>query len=220
MIFGPLSTTRYTIKGVDVDMVRLPPGRLMDGEKEHRKEVLVPQGFELCVTLVTQTLWQAVMESNPSKFKGKDQHRPVDQVSSDDIQAFLTRLEELGFTGFRLPTNAEWAWAARCGAPTRWPGGDRGKTVSVSDAERPAPVTSRKPSATGIFDLSGNLVELTSDPYQRINEPLDSALYRFRTSRGGGWSDFSDSTRTLLPHIWNKTERYDDAGLRLARTYT
>jgi hypothetical protein len=112
MTFGPIATTAYTANGVTFHMARLPPGRFMDGEDARRRELLVSRPFELGVTLVTQALWRAVMGSSPAQFKGED--RPVEQVSHDDVQAFLARLPGLGLTGFRLPTEAEWAWSARC----------------------------------------------------------------------------------------------------------
>ena len=77
--FGPLSTVRYTVGGVSFDMVRVPPGRFVDGEGRTRRELLVSRPFELGVTPVTQALWRAVMGSSPSTFRCDD--RPVEQVS-------------------------------------------------------------------------------------------------------------------------------------------
>jgi formylglycine-generating enzyme required for sulfatase activity len=107
--------------------------------------------------LVTQALWWAVMGGDPSMFRGED--LPVEQVSWDDVQEFLARLSGLGFPGFRLPTEAEWVWAARCGAPTRWAGADRSDPVAVADARQTAPVAGLSSSAAGVLDFSGGVFE-------------------------------------------------------------
>ena len=77
--FGPLSTVRYPVNGVDFDMVRVPPGRFVDGEGATRRELLVSRPFELGVAPVTQALWWAVVRGSPSRFHGDD--RPVEEVS-------------------------------------------------------------------------------------------------------------------------------------------
>ena len=159
--FGSLGTTRVSVAGVSFDMAKVPPGRFIDGEGLTRRELLVSRPFELGVTLVTQALWRAVMGSSPARFEAED--RPVEQVSRDDVQAFLARLPDLGLTGFRLPTEVEWAWAARCGAPARWSGADRAQSVAVVEASQTAPVAGLSSSAAGVFDLSGNLWEWQED---------------------------------------------------------
>jgi hypothetical protein len=188
--FGPLSTTRYTASGVSFDMARVPPGRFVDGEGAAKRALLVSRPFELGVTLVTQALWRAVTGKSPSKFRGDD--RPVEQVSWDDVQAFLGQLEALGFRDFRLPTEAEWAWAARCGASTLWAGADRVEPVAVVDRPRTAPVGGLLPSAAGVLDLSGNLWEWQQDWWSRppaagvdAEGPASGWL---RVYRGGSWN--------------------------------
>ena len=188
--FGPLSTTRTTVNGVSFDMVRVPPGRFVDGEGAAKRALLVSRPFELGVTLVTQALWRAVMDESPSHFRGDD--RPVEQVSWDDAQAFLGQLEALGFRGFRLPTEAEWAWAARCGMETRWAGADRDKSVAVTNRRSTAPVGGLLPSAAGVLDLSGNVWEwqqdLWLDPPAAGVDSEGPASGLYRVFRGGGWN--------------------------------
>ena len=77
--FGPLSNTRYAVNGVAFDMVRVPPGRFVDGEGWDKRALLVSRLFELGVTLVTQALWRAVTGMSPSHFRGDD--LPVEQAS-------------------------------------------------------------------------------------------------------------------------------------------
>ena len=222
MIFGPLSTTTYAINGVSFDMVRLPPGRFMDGEDSARRELLVSRPFELGLTPVTQALWQAVTGSSPAQFNGED--RPVEGVSHDDVQAFLARLPALGLTGFRLPTEAEWAWAARCGAPTRWAGADRSKPVAVAAARRTGLVAGLNPGPVGISDQSGNVYEWVADwdqgsPVPGI-DPRGPASGSNRVNRGGSWGDVPQYARVAIRNYNTPGIRYDILGFRLLRTAT
>jgi formylglycine-generating enzyme required for sulfatase activity len=220
MIFGPLSTTTYAINGASFDMVRLPPGRFVDGEGEARRELLVSRPFELGITPVTQSLWRAVTGSSPALFEGED--RPVEQVSYDDVQAFLARLPALGLTGFRLPTEAEWAWAARCGAPTRWAGADRSKPVAVAAARRTGLVAGLNPGPVGISDQSGNVYEWVADwdqgsPVPGI-DPRGPASGSFRVFRGGSWGIGPQGARVADRSSFSPGLRDDDLGVRLLRT--
>ena len=217
---GPLSTVRYTVNGVDFDMFRVPPGRFVDGEGLTRRELLVSRPFELGVTLVTQALWRAVMGSSPSRLQGED--RPAEQVSWDDAQQLMVALAKRGLLGFRLPTEAEWAWAARCGAPTRWAGAERAKAVAVVSSSQTAAVAGLSGSVAGAFDLSGNVWEWVSDWYGQaplagvdVQGPASGSV---RVFRGGGWIYVPQYARVayrsdLTPGI---RDRY--LGVRLLRT--
>jgi len=218
--FGPLSTTRTTVNGVSFDMVRVPPGRFVDGEGMEKRVLLVSRPFELGVTLVTQALWRAVTGASPSRFQGDD--RPVEQVSWDDAQAFLGQLEALGFRGFRLPTEAEWAWAARCGVATRWAGADRFKSVAVVDRQSTAPVGGLLPSAAGVLDLSGNVWEWQQDRWSDAPaagvDPEGPVSGSYRVRRGGGWSSDPQSARVALRGGRTPVRRDIILGVRLLRT--
>jgi formylglycine-generating enzyme required for sulfatase activity len=220
MTFGPFSTTTYAVNGVSFDMVRLPPGRFIDGEGPARRELLVSRPFQLGLTPVTQALWRAVTGSSPANFNGED--RPVEQVSHDDVQAFLARLPALGFTGFRLPTEAEWAWAARCGAPTRWAGADRVKPVTVADVSQTWLVAGLSPGLTGIFDQSGNVWEWVADWYQGSPapgvDPRGPASGSHHVIRGGGWADGLQYARVAFHYYRPPVIRSSGLGFRLLRT--
>jgi formylglycine-generating enzyme required for sulfatase activity len=198
----------------------VPPGRFVDGEGASKRTLLVSRPFEIGMTLVTQALWRVVTGASPSRFAGDD--RPVEQVSWDDAQAFLGQIESLGLSGFRLPTEVEWAWAARCGVVTRWAGADRAKSVAVVGRQSTAPVGGLRPSAAGILDLSGNVWEWQQDVW--LDPPtagVDSegpALGSFRVRRGGCW-DFGP----LFARVAGRGSsppgvRRDDLGVRLLRT--
>ena len=220
MTFGPLSTVTYTVNGVSFDMVRLPPGRFVGGEGPTKRELLVSRPFQLGLTPVTQALWRAVTGSSPANFNGED--RPVEQVSHDDVQAFLARLPALGFTGFRLPTEAEWAWAARCGAPTRWAGADRVKSVAVAGASQTGLVAGLSPGLAGTFDHSGNVWEWTADWYQDSPvagiDPRGSASGSRRADRGGSWNVVPQYARVAFRIGDPPGRRRVGLGLRLLRT--
>jgi formylglycine-generating enzyme required for sulfatase activity len=220
MIFGPLSTVTYTVNGDSFSMVRLPPGRFVDGEGPARRELLVSRPFELGLTPVTQALWRAVTGLSPARFRGED--RPVEQVSHDDVQAFLARLPALGLTGFRLPTEAEWAWASRCGASTRWAGADRVKPVAVVGASQTGLVAGLSPESAGIFDQSGNVWEWAADWHQGSPAPgIDSrgpASEVHRVVRGGCWVDVPLLARVANRYGGRPGSRFYDLGVRLLRT--
>jgi formylglycine-generating enzyme required for sulfatase activity len=218
--FGPLSTTRTTVNGVSFDMVRVPPGRFVDGEGASKRALLVSRPFEVGVTLVTQALWRAVMGTSPSRFEGAD--RPVEQVSWDDVQVFLGRLEALGFRGFRLPAEAEWAWAARCGASTLWAGADRVKSVAVVSQRSTASVGGLLPSAAGVLDLSGNVWEWQQDwwssPPAAGVDTEGPASGSNRVIRGGSWYDHPRNARVAYRYYVAPGSRYYYLGVRLLRT--
>jgi formylglycine-generating enzyme required for sulfatase activity len=207
------------VAGVSFDMVRVPPGRFIDGEGVTRRELLVSRPFELGVTLVTQALWRAVMGSEPSKFLGED--RPVEQVSWDDFQVFLARLSGLGFPGFRLPTEAEWVWAARCGVSTRWAGADRAQSVSVVGSRRTLPVAGSTSSASGAFDLSGNVQEWQKFGWAALSPGVDlegPVSGSSRVFRGGGWGIDPRGARVTYRLSGPPDFRGSSFGFRLFRT--
>jgi hypothetical protein len=218
--FGPLSTTRYAVNGVAFDTVRVPPGRFVDGEGAKKRELLVSRPFELGATLVTQALWRAVMSTSPSRFRDDD--RPVEQVSWDNAQVFLGRIEALGLRGFRLPTEAEWAWAARCGVPTRWAGADRDELVAVVNRQSTAPVGGLLTSAAGALDLSGNVWELQQGWWSDL--PAGSVDTEGPTSgsghasRGGSWISAPQVTGVAVRNSVDPDYRSINLGVRLLRT--
>ena len=221
--FGPLSTVRYTVNGVSFDMVRVPPGRFVDGEGETRRELLVSRPFEIGVAPVTQALWRAVMSSSPSKFRGED--RPVEMVSWDGAQQLMGALAGRGLPGFRLPTEAEWVWAARCGAPTRWTGADRAKVVAVVESRQTAPVASLSGAAVGALDLSGNVYEWAGDwsgGYGQVPpagvDVQGPASGSNRVRRGGSWDVGPQYARVALRNNDFPGRRGSFLGVRLLRT--
>jgi len=217
--FGPGSITRYRVHGVDFDTVRVPPGRFVDGEGASKRALLVSRPFELGVTPVTQALWRAVMGTSPSSFEGDD--RPVEQVSWNEVQQLMAALASRGFPGFRLPTEAEWAWAARCGVPTRWAGADRVGAVAVVDQHQTALVGGLLPSAVGALDLSGSLWEWQQDQWAEVPaggvDVQGPASGSFCVVRGGIWYYLPQGARVALRGNIALGDRYSHLGVRLLR---
>jgi formylglycine-generating enzyme required for sulfatase activity len=208
------------VNGVAFDMARVPPGRFVDGEGSGKRTLLVSRPFELGVTLVTQALWRAVMGKSPPFSRGDD--LPVEWASWEDAQSFLARLDVLGLHGFRLPTDVEWAWAARCGASTLWAGADRDKPVATVLQRGPEPVGGLLSSAAGAFDFSGNLWEWQQDAARsRPPAGVDAegpASGSHHVLRGGSWR--RDALRALvISRIFDfRVQRSNIYGFRLLRT--
>jgi formylglycine-generating enzyme required for sulfatase activity len=200
-----------------------------------RHLVRISQAFYLGKHEVTQRQWQAVMGENPSGFKYRDWgdlNLPVEMVSWEDVQAFIDKLNKKEGAGkYRLPTEAEWEYAARAGSTTRYWWGDevgrnRANCASCGsrwDDKQPAPVGSFPPNAFGLHDMAGNVEEWVQDCYHPNYEgaPADGGTWggdcSLRMKRGGAWrfrpSDARLANRTMI----SPRSRYDTLGFRLLR---
>ena len=186
-------------------------------------------------TEVTQELWEAVMGSNPSHFKGDK--NPVEMVSYNDCELFIYKLNTLlaaqlpAGRKFRLPSEAQWEFAARLGIAGRYlndkySGSDDIDKVAVyrgNSGKRTYPVKSKEPNLLGLYDMSGNVWEWCSDWFgdryyssspQANPEGPSSGSYRVR--RGGGWSSFALACRVTNRGNAAPSDRENDTGLRLA----
>ena len=167
-----------------------------DSEKPTHSVTL--SSYYICKYEVTQALWRAVMGSNPSYFKGDN--LPVESVSWNDCQTFINRLNSYTGRNFRLPTEAEWEFAARGGNYSRhykysgsnyisdvaWYGDDSG-----SSGNRTHPVGTKQTNELGLYDMSGNVWEWCSDWYGSYssysqNDPTGPNSGSERVMRGGG----------------------------------
>lgn len=179
-------------------------------------------------TLVTQALWQAVMGENPSEFKG-DINLPVERVSWDDCQVFIKKLNKKTGKKFRLPTEAQWEFAARGGKLGKenhhqFAGNNNISVVSwyYNNSERKIhPVKEKQPNELGLFDMSGNVCEYCKDWYGYYSsspstDPTGPRKGVQRVYRGGCWEDSSRKCRISLRASINQTERSNHLGLRLA----
>ena len=177
-------------------------------------------------TEVTQELWREVMGTNPSNFLGNLQ-RPVEQVSWNDCQTFIARLNELTGKNFRLLTEAEWEFAARGGnksqgykyagsntiANVAWYNGNASSTTH--------PVATKAPNELGLYDMSGNVSEWCQDWYGSYTsgektDPTGPTSGSSRVLRGGGWLYGATNCRVSYRYYNSPTFKYDGFGLRLA----
>lgn len=173
---------------------------------------------------VTQDLWQAVMGSNPSNFKGN--RRPVECVSWNDCQTFIAKLNSLTGKRFRLPTEAEWEFASRGGTMSRgykYSGSNTlGNVAWYTDnsGNTTHDVGTKSPNELGICDMSGNVYEWCSDwfgNYSSSSQSNPTGAYSGsnRVYRGGGWSNFARYCRLSDRINWAPDCWFDDLGLRL-----
>lgn len=148
-------------------------------------------------TEVTQALWKAVMGSNPSYFKGDN--LPVENVSYIDVKEFITKLNQKTGKKFRLPTEAEWEYAARGGKKSKgykYSGSDNIDDVawySENSDDKTHPVKTKRPNELGIYDMSGNVWEWCSDRYGGYSSnaqtnPQGPSSGSGRVFRGGSWN--------------------------------
>ncbi len=186
---------------------------------------------------VTQKQWQAVMGTNPSNWKREN--LPVEQVSWNDIQQFIAKLNESSGKTYRLPTEAEWEYAARGGKfgvdrrqlkgdQLMYSGSDSLDTVawyrSNSD-DKIHEVGIKQPNELGIYDMSGNVWEWCNDwfdehYYENSSQtnPQGPSSGTYRALRGGSWSSNVNLCRVAYRLRGNPNNRDDDNGFRLVRT--
>lgn len=175
---------------------------------------------------VTQALWKAVMGSNPSRFKGDN--LPVEQVSWDDCQTFLRKLNAMTGKNFRLPTEAEWEYAARGGNRSRgyqYSGSDVLSDVAWygdNSGSKTHPVGTKSPNELGIYDMSGNVWEWCQDWYGEYSSsaqtnPTGPSSGSSRVYRGGTWGQGDAwSCRVAKRCYFAPDCRFNILGLRLA----
>ena len=236
----------FTVNGVSFQMVAVEGGTFTMGvdsamveegyanldELPAHEVTLSP--YSIGQTEVTQELWYAVMGSNPSGFTG-DMNRPVEQVSWDDCQEFITRLNAITGKNFRLPTEAEWEYAARGGnksAGTEFAGGDNieevawyyGNSYEVGPASEDYGthvVGTKHANELGLYDMCGNVNEWCSDWYGAYNEeaqtdPAGPETGLRRVTRGGGWFSIGKDCRVTFRNYEAPGSRNYSLGFRLA----
>ena len=230
--------TTFTVKGVSFKMVAVDGGTFQMGEQiadEDERPVysVTLDNYYIGETEVTQELWQAVMGSNPSSFTGNSQ-RPVENVSWNDCRTFVNKLNNLlagqlpAGRRFRLPTEAEWEYAARGGNRSRgtqysgsssigdvaWYGDNSGSTTH--------PIKGKRPNELGLYDMSGNVWEWCFDSYKsypstvQTNPKVDDGSGSNRVLRGGSWINDAQGCRVAYRGSGNPDDRYHRGGLRLA----
>ncbi|RXK85137.1 TIR domain-containing protein [Chlorobaculum sp. 24CR] len=188
-----------------------------DDETQHNVKL---SDFAMCRYAVTQEEWQKVTGSNPSSFKGDN--LPVEQVSWDDCQAFIKKLnEKTGGGNYRLPTEAEWEYACRAGTTTPFNTGENlttdqanydgnypyGKNPKGEYREKTVPVDSFQPNGFRLYNMHGNVWEWCSDRYDEayyeecrkqgvVENPRGPETGSNRVLRGGSWYNYAGYCRS------------------------
>ena len=208
----------------------IPAGTFIMGAVDHAHEVTLTEPFQMGVHEVTQAQYEQVTGSNPSKFKGAD--NPVEQVTWDQAVEFCRKLSELpaekaAGNVYRLPTEAQWAYACRAGTTTKFSFGDDDSELgdyawyAENSAKKTHPVGSKLPNAWGLYDVHGSVWEWCQDwsdayPGGAVTDPTGPASGSSRAYRGGGWDDFAEIcgsvTRLGIPPSY----RLDSRGFRVS----
>jgi formylglycine-generating enzyme required for sulfatase activity len=184
--------------------------------------------FYLGKNEVTQGQWKRVMGGNPSNFKESDEN-PVEMVSWNDVQEFIRRLNQMSGRSYRLPTEAEWEFAARSGGKKEeWAGTSNESELQEyawfqeNSAQRTHPVGRKKPNGLGFYDMSGNVWEWVNDWYDSEyyrntpqNEPQGPIGGQYKVLRGGSWNSSPWRVRAADRNRYEPSLRHGILGFRL-----
>ena len=224
-----------TVNGVSFNMVRVDGGTFTMGatseqgsdadDDEKPAHQVTLSTYYIGETEVTQALWETVMGDNPSKFKGEN--LPVEKVSWKDCQKFISQLNTATGKRFRLPTEAEWEYAARGGSKSRgykYSGSNDLGSVAwydYSNSSKTHNVKTKQPNELGLYDMSGNVWEWCQDWYgsyssgSKTNPTGPSSGYK-RVRRGGSWIYNARYCRSSIRFDSTPSNRSYNLGLRLA----
>lgn len=221
--------------GLSFDMILVEGGEfIMGGADEEAYDDEKPvhkvsvSEFYIGQYPVTQAIWEAVMGNNPSEFKGSD--RPVENVSWDDCQEFLKKLNKETGQTYRLPTEAEWEFAARGGIHSEeylYAGSDKLKEAGwyeENSNNQTHPVGLKLGNELDLYDMSGNVWEWVEDQWHGSYEgaPTDGSDWvdiekgSKRVNRGGSWFGVARDCRVSLRSDASPEDRSSFIGLRLA----
>ena len=230
----------FNVNGVSFDMILVKGGTFSMGNEDKgffsglfsmleddtlAHNVTLTQDYYIGKTPITQILWKSVMDNNPSSFIGDD--RPVESVSWSDCQKFISKLNELTGMDFRLPTEAEWEFAARGGNRSggyKYSGSDNIDGVAWYDgsgnSSKTHAVATKQPNELGIYDMSGNVWEWCADWYASYGSnaqtnPNGVSSGYYRVCRGGSCKSNARSCRSAFRGIITPNSRDNDLGFRL-----
>lgn len=217
------------------ELVVIPPGSFDMGSNDEPNEmpvhrVTISHAFALSKTEVTQGQWKSIMGNNPSKFANCGDNCPVEQVSWDDVQEFIEKLNTKTGKKFRLPSEAEWEYACRAGGQHKFCGGDDMDSLGwYGGLAKPVgnsgpttnPVATKQANAFGLYDMSGNVWEWVEDVYHDNynGAPTDGSAWQgeslLHVPRGGSWSYLQPASKRGGSE---PDYRFSTIGFRLARS--
>ena len=220
-----ISDQEFDVNGVKFKMIAVEGGSFMMGatpgqgadarENEKPAHKVTVDDFLIGETEVTQELWFAVMGNNPSHFKNNEGNFPVENVSWNDVQVFIKKLNAITGQQFRLPFEAEWEYAARGGKKStdkKYAGSDNVDEVAWykdNAGGKTHAVATKKPNELGIYDMSGNVWEWC-EGHSADNQKLTSHM------RGSAYHNAAQIERITLRYTYPVATRDYSVGLRLA----
>ncbi|MEA1947516.1 MAG: formylglycine-generating enzyme family protein [Thermodesulfobacteriota bacterium] len=229
--------TETITNSIGMELVLIPAGSFrMGGDKkleqaeDHetpRHIVKISKTFYMGKYEVTQSQWSEIMNNNPSEFK--DDIRPVERVSWNDVQEFIHKLNNKEETNkYRLPTEAEWEYAARADTESAYCFSSDIKVLSqyawyrINSAGKTHPIGQLKPNAWGLYDVHGNVHEWCQDWFDRnyysqspSNSPLGPSSGLAKVSRGGDWGNEDWYCRSASRSLSSPDRRSNRLGFRL-----
>jgi len=198
-------------------------------DKEKPARTLQMKSFSLGKYEVTQAEWVAIMGNNPSENEGTD--LPVDHVSWEMAQSFVEKLSQVTGKKYRLPSEAEWEYAARAGTSKEYYDSDEMDSLyayawfNVNSGKEVHKVGEKKPNHFGLYDMYGNVWEWTQDCWNPSYQgaPQTQAAWEegdceYRVNRGGSWSNVSRMLRSAFRSRFAPTLTSTYFGLRVARS--
>jgi len=216
-----------------IEMVKVEGGTFQMGSNDgnfNEKPVhsVTVSSFEIGKYEVTQALWEKIMGNNPSHFKGDN--LPVENVSWNDIQTFIIKLNEQTGKTYRLPTEAEWEYAARGGNSSKgykYSGSDNINDVvwyNSNSGGRTHKIGPMLSNELGIYDMSGNVWEWCNDCYSSsyyssspTDNPTGPASDSYRVLRGGSWLNYAYACCVTYRSNSSPSYRYDCCGFRIVQ---
>ena len=231
------------------EMITIPAGKFLMGTKplssrgglseeqlkysgefeEYPQHEVAIKSFSMGIREVTQKEWSFVMGSNPSENKGDD--LPVENITWEEAKAFAHKLSQITGKNYRLPTEAEWEYAARAGSASIFHFGDNPAGLAEyawfrenSDG-KPHKTGTKKANPFGLYDMLGNVWERTEDCWHIDYEdaPADGSAWEsedctFRVVRGGAWVNYAQFLRSAFRFRYAPGSRYEFVGVRIARS--
>lgn len=224
------------VNSIGMEFRRIPAGTFEMGSAHGQEdelpthEVKITEPFYMGANEVTQAQWRIIMDGNPSRFRGP--YRPVDSVSWHQVHVFIDRLNQKENADlYRLPTEAEWEYAARGGTNTPFYFGEAQDSISnhawysSNSDERSHRVGRKHSNPFGIHDIYGNVWEWVRDAYSpnyyahsdRVNPVNTGPVTALRVIRGGGWFGVVSSLRSANRGWAQPDSRDSQLGFRIVR---
>lgn len=251
LMFSPMVETMQQVSPytnlLGMTFIKVPAGSFMMGSpateiRRDKNEILHPvtltQSFYLQTTEVTQQQWIDVMGVNPSHFKNCGMDCPVENVSHSDAMAFIEKLNKMEQTiHYRLPTEAEWEYAARAGTTTAFFNGpmvhgrdyntnpylDRAGWYYWNAMQAPHQAALKDPNPWGFYDMHGNVWEWCSDwqrpyPFHADKDPKGAEFGEAKIRRGGSWAHYPEYCRSAYRSWYDPEDTNPEMGFRVAIT--